>query len=176
MKKLPGHQVTRSPEKAEIKNLVSVFLTCAFCLLTCDLFAQTISSEELINNARQYNGKSVLYRGEVIGEVMLRGEYAWINVHDGKYAIGVWTPKNLTKDILFTGSYKFKGDEVEITGIFHRSCQEHGGDLDIHAQGLRKVNVGYRVPENFNPIKIRIILILLGVLGVTWILSLLKKR
>jgi len=138
--------------------------------------AQVVSSDELIRHAKDYDGQSIIYRGEVIGEVMLRGKYAWINVKNGKNAIGVWMPKDLTRDILFTGSYKFKGDEVEISGIFHRSCQEHGGDLDIHAQGLRKVNVGYLVPEKLNFNKTKAVLILLGTLGIIWILSLLKQH
>jgi len=145
-----------------------IFILCSVC------YGQVISSSELISNAKQYDGKAVVYAGEVIGEVMVRAEFAWVNVHDGKYAIGVWIPKDLTRDILFTGSYKFKGDELEISGIFHRSCQEHGGDLDIHAQGLRKASAGYRVSEKLNFDKIKVILMLLGVLAIVWILSLLK--
>lgn len=147
-----------------------IFILCSVC------YGQVISSSELISNAKQYDGKSVVYAGEVIGEVMVRGKYAWINVKDSKNAIGVWMPRDLTRDILFTGSYKFKGDEVEISGIFHRSCQEHGGDLDIHAQDLRRVNIGYLVPEKLNFNKIKAVLILLGTLGIIWILSLLKHR
>ena len=44
---------------------------------------------------------------------MVRGEYAWINVNDEKNAIGIWIKKELIKDILYTGSYKAKGDLVE---------------------------------------------------------------
>lgn len=147
-----------------------IFILCSVC------FGQVISSTELISNAKQYDGKPVVYTGEVIGEVMVRGKYAWLNVHDGKNAIGVWLPRDLTREIKFSGSYKFKGDEVEISGIFHRSCQEHGGDLDIHAQGLRKVNVGYQVPEKLDFNKTKTVLMLLGILGIVWILSLLKHH
>jgi hypothetical protein len=110
-----------------------------------DCYAQSISSEELINNAKNYNGNMVVYRGEVIGDIMVRGEYAWINVNDEKNAIGIWIKKELTEDILFTGSYKAKGDLVEITGKFNRSCVEHGGDLDIHAQYINKISSGSEI-------------------------------
>ena len=138
-------------------------------------FAQAVSSDELIKNAKDYDGKSVLYAGEVIGEVMARGKYAWINVNDGKNAIGIWADKDLTKDILFTGNYKTRGDQVEIAGIFQRSCLEHGGDLDIHAKAVRKITAGAPVLESLNTAKTRNIFILAGVLILAWILSRLSR-
>ncbi len=110
-------------------------------------YAQPVSSSELINKAKEYDGKTVIYEGEVIGDIMSRGEYAWINVNDTKNAIGIWIDKVFTKDIVYTGSYKSKGDWVEITGVFHRACPEHGGDLDIHGQALRKTKLGKNAPE-----------------------------
>ena len=108
-------------------------------------FSQSISSVELINNLKQYDGKLVVYEGEVIGDVMLRGEYAWVNINDGKNAIGIWIKKELLKDIINTGSYNVKGDLVEIAGKFNRSCVEHGGDVDIHAQSINKISSGGRI-------------------------------
>ena len=108
-------------------------------------FSQSISSAELINNAKQYDGKLVVYEGEVIGDVMVRGEYAWVNVNDEKNAIGIWIKKDLVKDIFYTGSYKAKGDRIEITGKFNRVCVEHGGDLDIHAQSIIKLSSGSKI-------------------------------
>ncbi|MDD5775078.1 MAG: DNA-binding protein, partial [Candidatus Omnitrophica bacterium] len=46
--------------------------------------AQTVSSEELIARPKDFDGTAVVFRGEVIGDIMIRGGYAWINVHDGK--------------------------------------------------------------------------------------------
>jgi len=138
--------------------------------------AQPISSEELINNAKLFDGKSVVYIGEVIGDIMVRGEYAWVNVNDGKNAIGVWIGKDLVKDIAYTGSYKFKGDVVEVSGIFHRACLQHGGDLDIHAQSLTKRIAGRPTQEIPNVKKRNIVILLLGALVLIWILTLLKRR
>ena len=117
-------------------------LPFTFYLLPFICYAQPLSSTELINNARQYDGKTVTYTGEVIGEIMARGKFCWLNVNDGNNAIGVWIDKNLVKDLTYMGSYKSKGDGVEISGTFHRACLQHGGDLDIHAQGLRKIKSG----------------------------------
>jgi hypothetical protein len=145
-------------------------------LLATLCFAQPVSSTELINNAKLYDGKVVTYEGEVIGEIMVRGEYAWVNVNDGQNAIGIWIEKSLIKDIIYTGSYKSKGDGVEITGIFHRACPEHGGDLDIHAQAIRKIRPGKPIPERINLNKRNFVFVLLGVLCIVWILRRLKLQ
>lgn len=160
--------------KSKVKSLL--LFTFTFLLLPFLCYAQSISSSELINNAKQYDGKPVAYEGEVIGDIMARGEYAWINVHDGQNAIGIWINKNLTKDILSTGSYKSKGDWVEIAGIFQRSCLEHGGDLDIHAQEINKIRPGRPTQEKLNLNKRNFVLVLLGILGLVWILTQLKRK
>lgn len=140
------------------------------------VFAQAISSAELINNAKLYDGKVIIYAGEVIGDVMVRGEYAWVNVSDGKNAIGIWINKNLTKEIIHTGSYKAKGDRIEVVGILQRACLEHGGDLDIHAHVLRKLNSGRLENEQLIIGKKNLTLILFGVLCLVLILRPLKPK
>ncbi len=162
----------------KIKNFAFciVILIFAFCILHFNCYAQPISSTELINNAKQYNGKTVVYEGEAIGDVMRRGSYAWINLHDGKNAIGIWLHRDLTKEILFTGSYKTKGDWLEVTGVFQHACAEHGGDLDIHAQTVKKIKSGRNLEERLNLAKRNFAIVLLGILIIIWILTLLKRR
>jgi hypothetical protein len=176
MLKSQSHKVTKSQDKLKIKNLLFIFLTCILCLVSWDLFAQSVSSTELINNAKSYDGKTVVYEGEVIGDIMRRGDYAWVNVNDGKNAIGIWIKFSLAGEIGYTGSYKSIGDGVEITGIFHRVCPEHGGDLDIHAQAIRKTGQGRQVQERLNPSKRNQVIVLLGLLCLIWILTLLKRK
>lgn len=108
------------------------------------LAASAVSSAELIKNSKKYDGKVVVYRGEVIGDVMIRGNFAWLNVHDGKNALGVWAEASQVEDIKFIGGYKAKGDILEVKGIFNRACSEHGGDMDIHAQTIRLIREGYK--------------------------------
>jgi hypothetical protein len=127
--------------------------------------AGQISSTELINNAKEYDGKSVVYVGEAVGDVMVRGDFAWVNVNDGENAIGVWLNKESAGEIQFTGSYHSKGDRLEITGVFQRNCIQHGGDMDIHAQGIRKISPGRVVGEELDTGKRNFALILLGILG-----------
>jgi hypothetical protein len=131
--------------------------------------AQPISSTELINKAREYDGKSVVYAGEVVGDVMARGDFVWANVNDGDNAIGVWLSKELAGQIQFAGSYHAKGDRVEITGVFHRACIQHGGDMDIHAQDIRKISPGRPLGEEPHTRKRNLTFILFGVLCVVLI-------
>lgn len=161
-----------------MKKFYSFFLILPtiYYLLSTICYAQSVSSSELINNAKLYDGKVVTYEGEVIGDIMVRGEYAWINVNDGQNAIGIWIEKFLTKDILYTGSYKSKGDWLEITGVFQRACLQHGGDLDIHAQAIRKVRSGRQILERLNMSKRNLVFVLLGVLCLVWILKQLKLK
>lgn len=158
--------------KSVICNLILLY-TLHFTLYT--VYAQPVSSSDLINNAKEHDRKEVVYQGEVIGDIMVRGNYAWINVNDGNNAVGIWTEKNLTKEISCTGSYKSRGDWIEIRGIFQRACSEHGGDLDIHAQSVRRINNGRYLTERINLEKRNLVLVLLGVLCLVLILRLLDR-
>ena len=172
--KLTSHQVTKSPShKIKIFFVTCVLVSLCPCVLC---LAQPVSSTELINNAKQYDGKTVIFAGEVIGDVMARGEFAWVNVNDGANAIGVWIDRNLAKDIFYAASYKSKGDTIEVAGVFHRACLEHGGDLDIHAQGFTKVRTGSERPEKVDIHKRNSFFLLLGLLCLVLILRQLRLK
>jgi len=109
-----------------------------------------VGSIELINQSLYYDNRLVAYRGEVVGPVMMRGDYAWINVHDGGYAIGLWCPKGDAKWVKVSGDYNKRGDVVEVSGVFNRACLEHGGDLDIHCISLTVLEAGKDVPHPVN--------------------------
>ena len=151
-------------------SMVYGVLSIGYCL------AQPVSSAELIAGAKQYDGKTVVYQGEAIGDVMPRGGFAWVNVFDGKNAIGCWVARGLTKDIRLTGSYGARGDEVEITGVLNHVCLVHGGDLDIHGESLRIIAQGETYLEQPSQKKIYLALLLLGVLCLVLIWSRLKRR
>jgi len=126
---------------------LSVF--AAFACSTCAMpaFARTLSSTELIENAKELDGAIVSYKGEVVTAIMRRGTHSWISVNDGPNAIGVWAKKDLAEKIIFIGDYKYKGDIVEIEGVFKRACSEHGGELDIHAGKITVLERGCSLAE-----------------------------
>lgn len=139
--------------KIFVRCILIIILTCYMLPVTC--YPQ-VSSSDLINNARQYDGQEVTYQGEAIGDVMVRGKYAWVNLNDTKTAIGVWMPAELARRITYTGSYKVKGDIIEVVGQFHRACADHGGDLDIHAKSLRIIKKGTYSEELISLLKVKV--------------------
>ena len=160
-------------EAGIVKKITQIILLVSvlwFLVSNCHA-EEAVSSTELINNAKEYDGKVVLYKGEVIGDIMARKGFAWMNVNDGVNAIGIWTNKDLAKDILYTGGYKSRGDIVEVKGVFHRACLEHGGDLDIHIDELRKINSGMVIRERLDIAKRKVAFVLLAILCIVVILS-----
>jgi hypothetical protein len=108
---------------------------------------QSVSSTELIENASKLDGNTVYYSGEVVGDILYRGDYAWINVSDGANAIGIYIPASEAKKIEYVGRYRVVGDTVSLTGTFHRACAQHGGDMDIHAETVNVTEKGHTVED-----------------------------
>lgn len=130
-------------------------LTMDYGLWTMDSFAQPVSSTELIEKAKEYDNKEVEYQGEAVGDVMARGEFAWVNLNDGVTAIGIWGKKDLITEVVnCKGNYNCKGDILQVKGVFHRACPQHGGDLDIHMYEIAKLKEGFLIshPVNFSKV------------------------
>ncbi len=148
---------------------------CGLCLVWQAVpisFAQEkyCSSKELIEQSKQLDGTEVRYEGEVIGDIMNRGAYTWVNVHDGKNALGCWMPRRIADTIRYAGNFKTRGDWVVVSGQFHRACPMHGGDLDIHVQELTIARRGHDIIEPFNIAKRNVAVVLAGVLCLVLIL------
>jgi hypothetical protein len=120
--------------------------------------AEEVSTADLLDNWEEYNGKEVIFRGEAVGDVMRRGDYAWITVNDDFYSrearqeagklrggnsgMGIWLPVEEADKITMLGRYGTVGDFVEVRGVFNADCLEHGGDFDIHASSLKVIDPG----------------------------------
>lgn len=161
--------------KTYFQNLLSaVFLTFYFSIPL--VWAAPVTSTELISNAGRYNGETVVFEGEIIGDIMLRGSYAWINVNDGNNALGVWVKNEMLRGIRYGGSYSQRGDKIEVIGLFNRSCIEHGGDIDIHASSVKVIQPGGVNIRELDQHKKQFVKQAFIVLVIVWILSLLKIR
>ena len=110
--------------------------------------AAEVGSNDLIDEAGVYNGREIVFTGEVIGDVLNRGDYVWLNVSDGNNAIGVWAQRDLAQEIQVAGRYAQHGDIIRVMGTFNRACPDHGGDLDIHAKQITLVQRGYPVQHD----------------------------
>ncbi|MBI3008609.1 MAG: DNA-binding protein [Candidatus Omnitrophica bacterium] len=158
-----------------VYSLFMVLYTVHCALFTVCL-AESISSTELLNSTNQYNNKIVIYEGEVIGDVMMRGSHAWLNLWDGTNTIGIWATKEMARDIQYVGRYGSKGDKITVRGIFHKACPEHGGDLDVHAEEIIAHVYGGKVSHPVDSGKIKTSVILCGVLVIVSAWWFVRKR
>ena len=132
--------------------MLSSLLIGAYGYSEADVSAQPTDSyvmlSELIENAEEYDGKTILFKGEAIGDPLKRGDHTWVNVSDGNNsAVGVYMTSSQASEISTYGAYEKKGDILVITGTFHEACFEHGGDLDIHADSVQIDKAGYRMAD-----------------------------
>ena len=144
-------------------------------MLPCVLYAQSLSVAEIIKNVKSFDGKTITFEGEVIGDVMRRGNFAWVNVYNYDDALGVWMSASLAAGIDHTGSYRQAGDRIEVVGVFHRACPEHGGDMDLHAQAMRRISCGGPIVDVPSSKKRNFIILLLGAFTVLWIFTRSKR-
>lgn len=138
--------------------------------------AGSVSSEDLLKRSAEFDGKAIVYSGEIIGDIMRRKGSVLVNVYDGRNALGVYLPLSAAGVISAAGDYKTAGDIVEITGEFRRVCAEHGGDTDIHASGVKLISRGSIKKRSIDGAKKILVFKLLGALVIIWILSRLKIR
>ena len=100
------------------KTLKLCVLTAALAAILAGLAAaaDVTAVNELVEHSLQWNGKTVAIEGEAIGEMLPRGDCAWVNVNDGTNAIGVWMPLADAKKIGVYGDYHHTGDTLRVTG------------------------------------------------------------
>lgn len=136
----------------------------------------SVSSVDLVERPRDWDGKDVVFVGEAVGEVMVRGDHAWIHLNDDAYKLAnlqegaglagynsgapVWIAADQAGAVQTLGDYKHEGDIVRVEGVFNAACAEHGGDMDIHATALSVVRPGHEVQD---PVKPRKVMWLVGV-------------
>lgn len=139
--------------RKHIKTLIIIFFISSSLSLTVKA-ANIVPINNLIEYAKELDGQEVTVQGEAIGERMDRGNYSWVNLNDGTNAMGIWLSKNDSENIVYYGNYKFKGDTVKITGIFHRACNEHGGEADLHGESIEIVQKGHIMRRQISSAKI----------------------
>lgn len=120
----------------------------------------TMNLNELVEQGKSYDGKNITVQGEALGEAMERGEHAWVNISDPTNVMGIWMNIEDAKKIKFFGDYKHKGDIIKVSGVFHRACSEHGGDMDIHGTAVEIVEQGHLVKEEIETRKIVVMSVL----------------
>ncbi len=153
-----------------VQTLLSLWLSMTMLTVT--------PINDLINKSIQIDKQTITIEAEVIGEVLERGDHAWLNVNDQTNAIGVYLPSEMTKDLTKFGDYNNIGDTVRVTGVFSRNCVEHGGELDIHATSITIIKKGFATKHPLTQWKFLIALIFGSIAGLSYFTEVvfLKKR
>jgi hypothetical protein len=119
----------------------------------------TVTSGDLVDCPAYHDGHLVRYRGEIVGAIMIRGSFAWIQVNDDIYAdagplpthaeflggnagVGVLLPVSATRVIERIGGPHTQGDVVEVVGRFQRIDDETREVAVIRASTLEVVQPG----------------------------------
>jgi len=138
----------------KITHGVTTFLTC-FCLVAAAIPVTSGVAQSSVPRTRvpdlvalppSEEGRQVRIRGEAIGEA-LRSDpgYVWVNTLDEGVAVGVHIDRAQADSIDGYGDYNRTGSIIEVAGTFNVACEQHGGDLDIHARTLRVI--AFSVPR-----------------------------
>ena len=100
---------------------------------------------ELASARSGLDGQAVTFVGEVVSETLAGGAgHVWVNVLSEGVAIGVWMPETLAERLEVFGRFSHTGDIVRVTGVLNEGCDQHGGDLDVHAIALEVLRSGER--------------------------------
>lgn len=147
----------------------------------------TVSSNDLLSCPRAYDGKLVRYTGEPVGEVLERGDHAWVQLNDGAYSqtaplplrpdfagsnagIGARLPEDGVEEITHVGGPRRRGDIVAVEGRFHRALPDTADTMAIDADRVQRLRSGERIEHRVLPDR-RLAGITLGGLAAAMVLA-----
>ena len=112
-----------------------------------------VSSSQVVECPAAFDGRTVVYVGEVIGDVLRRDGGAWVLMNDDRYALeagplrshgrtlgynsglSVWLEDDLLDLVDETGGPDHRGDILRVRGVVHRTDPADGGGLTLRAAG-----------------------------------------
>lgn len=107
---------------------------------------------------RALDGATVSFSGEAVGDVMnADADHKWVNLlgSDGS-CIGVLIDNEMANRILNVGNYSTTGSTLQVRGIYSIDCDDHQGELDVHALDVRVLDAGGPVDHYVNDADINI--------------------
>lgn len=145
----------------KIRRLVILTIAALFIFTFTVLASEGgIKISELIDKGKEYDNKVITLEGEAIGELLERGENSFVNINDGSSAMGIYLKTIEGETIEYYGDYHNIGDRVKVEGVFHRACEEHGGDMDVHSNTIEIISKGYEVTHEIDRWKVILIVFL----------------
>ncbi len=133
--------------------------------LAADAAEEALSPAEVVVMSPSMDGSAIVVEGEAVGDVLrTMGGGKWLNVLGDEVGLGMWATEDMLEPIEYLGSYKYDGDYVRVTGTLHMTCEQHGGEFDVHAESIEILSVGG--PRTHDPVPMRGLVGLVGmVLG-----------
>ncbi|MDX1621032.1 MAG: hypothetical protein R3320_08580 [Nitriliruptorales bacterium] len=113
------------------------------------------TSDALVECPFRFDGETVTYVGEIVGDVLRRDGGAWVQLNDDAYALevgplpaggefagyssgmSVWLPGDLADLAQRPGGPQWRGDVLRVEGVVHRVDDQDGGGLTIRAHSAQ---------------------------------------
>jgi len=125
-----------------MRRVMCAAIALALCVSPLRAFA--VTTGELVAFTAGQDGSRVTIEGEAVGEaIRAQPGHRWINVLEGGTAVGVVVTEAMASRVERYGDHAAIGDRVRVTGVFHLACDEHGGDLDVHAEAFEVLEAGH---------------------------------
>lgn len=124
-----------------------------------------VASTAVLSCPVAFDGRTITFAGEVIGDVLVRDGGAWVLINDDAYALAtgplpthrtrsgfnsglpVWLPDGLHESLSEPGRPGRRGDVVEVVGRVVRVDPDDAGGMTLRAERLRIVAPGVDVDE-----------------------------
>ncbi len=138
-----------------------------------------------------YDGRTIVYVGELVGDLLRRDGGAWVLVNDDPYALevgplplhadrrgtnqglSVWLPEATLDRVSGLGRPGQRGDVVAVTGVVRRVDPAAGGALTLRAESLEVLAPAVRRDDPIEPSQL---VLALGLVGVAVVLEVLRRR
>jgi hypothetical protein len=115
--------------------------------------AAWISPADVVADVSELDGQTVTMVGEAIGDEMRAdADSVWINVLGDGTAVGVYVLGKDAAAVETLGDYDRTGDRVSVRGVVNLACEQHGGDLDVHAVEAIEVLATSEPIERYVPV------------------------
>ncbi len=127
-------------------TVVSVSLGWAPCAVALE---DVYSPARVVTDVTQLDGLEIGMEGEVIGDRLHADEdHVWLNILGEGTAVGVYLDKDLADRVETFGDYSHRGDVIHVRAVVNAACDQHGGDLDVHALALEVVSSGHEIEHD----------------------------
>jgi len=127
-----------------------------------------ITTAIVIACPRLFDGRDVVFVGEVVGDVLRRRGGAWVQVNDDAYALdlgpfgahrerrgssaglAVWLPDGFHESLGPPGRAGRRGDVLRVEGVLRRSDPADGGGLTVRATAVEVLAPAARATVPFD--------------------------